>query len=108
MTIKQREFKIVFSLIGFYIFLLIGLTTPLVLAFYEFNGLGMQYKIIAPAISVIFVSWFHNSASDLLRNTASFAIPGVYELRQKYLPHVNRIKRVWLWLAIWAVIFSAL
>lgn len=108
MTIKQREFKIIFSLVGFYVFLLIGITTPVVLAFYDFNGLGVQYKLVVPAISVVLVGWFHKSASDLLRNTASFAIPGLYEIRQKYLLHVNQIERVWLWLAIWAVLFSAL
>jgi hypothetical protein len=103
---KQREFKIVSNLIGFYAFLLIGLTTPLVLAIYKFDSLGVQYKLIVPALSVLLVNWFHKSASSLLQDDASFAIPGVYEMRQKYLLHVNRIEKMWLLLAIWVIICS--
>ena len=105
---KQREFKIVINLVGFYIWFLIGFMTPLVLAIYKFDSLGIQYKLIAPALSVLLVHWFHKSANSLLQETGSFAIPGVYELRQKYLLHVNRIEKMWLILAIWALIFVAL
>ncbi|PKH04772.1 hypothetical protein [Moritella sp. Urea-trap-13] len=108
MTSKQREFQIVLNLVGFYVCLLIGFATPLVLASYDFEFLSSQYKLIVPATSVLLVNWFHKSASSLLKETGSFAIPGVYELRQKHLLHVNRIEKLWLVLAIWAVVFSAL
>ena len=107
MTSKQREHKIVLNLVGFYVFLLIGITTPLVLTIYEFESFDPQYKSIVPAISVLFVSWFHKSAFGLLQETGSFAIPGVYELRQKHLLHVNRIEKYWLLLALWAAVFVA-
>ena len=103
-----NEQKIVLHLVGFYIFVLIGFSTPLVLVFYDFNSLGVQYKLIVPTISGLLVSQFQKSASSLLEDTGSFGIPGVYELRQKYLLHVNRIEKIWLGLAIWAVILAAL
>jgi hypothetical protein len=104
----HRERKIIFNLIGFYLFLLVGISTPLVLVFYNFDSLALQYKLIVPSISVLLVNWFHKSASNLLADDASFAITGVYELRQKYLLHVNRIEKFWLYLAILSVVFTAL
>ena len=106
-TVKQREFKIILNLVGVYVFFLIGIATPLVLTVYNFESFGSQYKLIVPAISVLLVNWFHKSAFGLLEETGSFAIPGVYELRQKHLLHVNRIEKYWLLLAISAVVFSA-
>ena len=108
MTSKQREQKIILNLVGFYVFLLIGISTPLVLTIYEFESFDSQYKLIVPTISVLFVNWFHKSAFGLLEETGSFAIPGVYELRQKHLLHVNRIEKYWLILALWAAVFVAL
>jgi hypothetical protein len=107
-TSKQREQKIVLNLVGFYVFLLIGISTPLILTIYEFGSFDFQYKLIVPAISVLFVNWFHKSAFGLLEETGSFAIPRVYELRQRHLLHVNRIEKYWFMLALWAVVFVAL
>ncbi|QUM75792.1 hypothetical protein HWV00_05855 [Moritella sp. 24] len=108
MTRKQREYKLILNLVGFYVFLLIGVSTPLVLTIYEFGSFDSQYKLIVPTVSVLFVNWFHKSAFGLLKQTGSFAIPGVNELRQKHLLHVNRIEKYWLMLALWAAVFVVL
>ena len=103
-----RKFRLILNLAGVYAFLIIGFTAPLVLCLIESVENGNLYKVIVPSLSAAFVAWFQKSASQLLQNNAAFAIPGVYELRQKYLLHVNHLEKMWLALTVWAIIFAAL
>ena len=104
----NRKNKLLLNIVVIYLFLITGFLAPLIYWLVGLSNYDNFFIIIVPGISVLLVAWFQKSASQLLQQTASFAIPGVYELRKKHLTHVNKLEKKWLFLAIWAIIIAVL
>lgn len=104
----SKETKLKFHLVAVYSFLIIGFSSPIVNCLWGSNTYEKFLKIVVPALAAILVAWFHKLAAQLMQERGAFAIPGVYELRQKYLLHVNRLEWAWLILASYVAVWSAL
>jgi hypothetical protein len=102
---SSRERKIKFYLIAIYILLIAGFSAPVVNLILDSNSYEKLLKLVVPALAALFVARFQKSAARLLEG-GTFAIPGVYELRQKYLRHVNHLEWAWLVLAGYAAVCS--
>lgn len=104
----SKETKLRNDLVAIYFFLAIGILAPITTLCLPADSPKKLLKVVIPTLAVIFVSWFQKNAAQLLQQSGSFAVPGVFELRQRYLLHVNRLERAGLGLAIYAVLFSAI
>jgi hypothetical protein len=104
----SRQTKLRLNLTAIYCLLLIGFAAPLINSLLTSDSFKSLLNTVLPAFSALLVAWFQKSAAQLLKEGASFAIPGVYVLRQKYLRHVNRLEKAWLALAAYALVWAAL
>lgn len=104
----SRKARLRKKLAVIYFLLTTGFLAPLVNYFLTIGSYNWLLNIIFPGLSALLVTQLQKSAAQLLKEGGSFAIPEVYELRRKYLARVNRLEKVWLVLAGYALIWSAL
>ena len=104
----DKETKIKICIFGIYLLLIIGALAPTLLLTTDNILYRNLYVAIIPGVSAVLVAWLQKSAFSVMQQRASFATPGLKELRQKYLIHVNRLEKSWLILAIYAVVVPVL
>ena len=103
----NKGLKIRLYIVFIYVLLLVGIAVPILLYFLNCTGVFNTYKSLIPSIAAVLVALFQKNASQPMIQRASFATPGLDELRKKHQKHVNNLEKAWLVLAIFAIIIVA-
>lgn len=104
----DKNFKIRLCIGSIYVVLLGVFFVPILLCFMNYPEQMKIYKVMVPSIAAVLVAWLQKSASKTMEQRASFATPGLHELRVRYQRHVDFLEKIWLVLAIYAVIIAVL